>query len=235
MEGLRRVGEPATLAERYASEGADELLYIDSVASLYGRNQLEELLERTTRKVFIPVTVGGGISSLADVQRLLNAGADKVAVNTAAIRRPALINEIAGRYGNQCLVVSIEAKRTRNGWECYTDCGRERTGIDAVSWAAAAVERGAGEILVTSVEQDGTVKGLDHELIKALSFVEVPLTASGGLCSVEDAKKALQQGCDALAVGAALHQGKINLGELRHELTEINISSKRDSPRRAYG
>lgn len=233
MEGLRRVGDPAALAENYASSGADELLYIDQVASLYGRNQLEELLERTTERVFIPVTVGGGISSLADVQRLLNAGADKVAVNTAAIRRPALINEIAGRYGNQCLVVSIEAKRTRDGWECYTDCGRERTGLSAVSWAAAAVERGAGELLVTSIDHDGTVKGMDHDLIRALSFVEVPLTASGGLCSVEDARQALQQGCDALAVGAALHQGKINLGDLRHELIEREFSDQRDQARRA--
>ncbi|MFA4987659.1 MAG: imidazole glycerol phosphate synthase cyclase subunit [Candidatus Brocadiia bacterium] len=221
FEGLRRVGEPAALAERYAESGADELLYIDQVASLYGRNQLEELLERTTERVFIPVTVGGGISSLADVRRLLNAGADKVAVNTAAIRRPDLINEIAGRYGNQCLVVSIEAKRTVHGWEAYTDCGRERSGVDAVAWARRAAESGAGELLVTSIDQDGTMKGMDYELIAQIGpRVDVPVVAAGGIGNRTHVVEALRSGADAIAVASALHYNRITFEELRNVTVE---------------
>lgn len=220
MEGLRKIGDPQALAEKYAEAGADELLYLDTVASLYGRNQLEALLERTTERVFIPVTVGGGISSLADVRRLLNAGADKVALNTAAIRRPDLINEIADRYGNQCVVVSIEAKRTAAGWECYTDCGRERAGLDAVVWAAGAVRRGAGELLVTSIDQDGTMKGMDCDLIAQIApHVDVPVTACGGLGTVAHAKQARQSGADAIAGASAFHYGRLTFEELRDGLT----------------
>lgn len=223
MEGLRVIGSPQALAEKYAMAGADELLYIDQVASLYGRNQLEELLERTTERVFIPVTVGGGISSLADVRRLLNAGADKVAINTAAIRRPDLINEIADRYGNQCVVVSIEAKRTASGWECYTDCGRERTGISAPEWAAGAVLRGAGEILLTAIDRDGTMKGMDCELMATLKDLPVPVVACGGLGTVAHAKEVLRAGADAVAMASALHYGKVDIERMRDELTQGNL------------
>jgi cyclase len=225
MEGLRKIGDPQTLAEKYANEGADELLYLDTVASLYGRNQLEDLLERTTERVFIPVTVGGGISSLADVQRLLNAGADKIAVNTAAIRRPNLLNEISDRYGNQCLVVSIEAKRTAHGWECYTDCGRERSGRNAVDWAFECGNRGAGELLVTSIDQDGTMKGMDYDLIAQIApHVDIPVTACGGLGTIEHARKAVQQGADAVAAASAFHYNRITFEELRDVATEKQFS-----------
>jgi cyclase len=221
MEGLRKIGNPQTLAEKYANEGADELLYLDTVASLYGRNQLEDLLERTTERVFIPVTVGGGISSLADVQRLLNAGADKIAVNTAAIRRPRLLNEISDRYGNQCLVVSIEAKRTANGWECYTDCGRERTGVAAVNWALEACQRGAGELLVTSIDQDGTMKGMDYELIAQIGpHIDIPVVLCGGCSSVDHVRSAVAYGSDAIALASALHYNRITFEELRNVATE---------------
>jgi cyclase len=216
FEGLRKVGIPQELAEKYAESGAEELLYIDQVASLYGRNQLENLLERTTERVFIPVTVGGGITSVADVQRMLNAGADKVAVNTAAIRRPDLINEISGRYGNLCLVISIEAKRTRDGWEAYTDCGRERSGFSAIDWAFQAASRGAGEILITSIDQDGTMKGMDYELISKIGpHVDIPVVACGGIGSANHARQAVQSGADAVALASALHYNRITFEGLR--------------------
>ena len=234
FEGLRRIGEPHVLAERYVDAGADELLYLDTVASLYGRNQLEELLERTTERIFIPVTVGGGISSVADVQRLLNAGADKVAVNTAALRRPDLINEIAGRYGNQCLVVSIEAKRTAHGWEAYTDCGRERTGLDAIRWARECEQRGVGEILVTSIDQDGTMKGMDYELIAQIGpHVDCPVTLGGGCGMVSHIRSALAAGADAVAIGSALHYNRITFEEIRNVIVEKQFPGERDSAGRA--
>lgn len=229
MEGLRVVGKPAEMAKRYAEEGADEILYIDTVASLYGRNQLEALLEKTCEEVFIPITVGGGIRSVSDARRLLNAGADKIAVNTAALQRPELINELAERLGSQAVVVNIEAKRTGDGlWECYTDNGRCPTGMDAVAWVAEAVRRGAGEILLTSVDRDGTRRGFDVALVAATApETSVPVTASGGMGSLDHLRSVLVDGkADAVAVASVLHYGKINLTEmkataslLRHPLT----------------
>ena len=219
MEGLRVVGDPAEMAKRYAESGADEILYLDTVASLYGRNQLEALLEQTTDEVFVPVTVGGGIASKADARRLLNAGADKIAVNTAALRRPDLINELADHFGSQAVVVSIEAKRVNGGWECYTDNGRNRTERDAVAWALDSVERGAGEILLTSVDREGTRRGFDNLLIAAIApHVPVPVTASGGLGSLGHLRSVLTEGkADAVAVGAALHAGAVDFPTMRAE------------------
>lgn len=223
------LGKPADFARRYAQEGADELLYIDTVASLYGRNQLSGLLDDTMRDVFIPVTVGGGIKSRGDVKRLLDAGADKVAINTEAIRRPDLINDLAGHYGSQAVVVSIEAKRKFGGWEAYTDNGREKTGVDAVRWAYEAIERGAGEILVTSIDHDGTRNGPDVELIQLLRGCSVPVTYSGGIGSVRHAHAAVLAGADALAIGSALHCKQVNFKELRDELTQREFQAQRRS------
>lgn len=217
MEGLRVVGDPAEMARRYAESGADEILYIDTVASLYGRNQLESLLEKTTLEIFVPITVGGGIASKADARRLLNAGADKIAVNTAALKRPALINELADHFGSQAVVVSIEAKRVNGGWEAYTDNGRNRTGTDVLGWATDAVVRGAGELLITSVDRDGTRRGCDTALISEIApRVPVPVTASGGLGSLEHLRSVLTDGkADAVAVGAALHAGTVDFSTMR--------------------
>lgn len=217
FEGLRVLGKPADFAARYANAGADELLYIDTVASLYGRNQLEALLEETTENVFIPITVGGGISSVADVRRLLNAGADKVAINTAALKRPQLISEIADHFGSQALTVSIEAKRTMVGWEAYTDCGRERTHMDAILWAEKAAELGAGEILITSIDRDGTRKGFDADLLRNIN-VGIPVVAAGGFGCVEHLSDALS--CDAVAIGSALHYGDVTIGEVKGRLAK---------------
>ena len=220
FEGLRVVGKPDALARRYA-EDADELLYIDTVASLYGRNQLTALLERTTDEVFIPITVAGGISSREDARRLFHAGADKVAINTAALRRPDLINELAGTLGTQGVVCSIEAKRTATGWEAYTDNGRERTGRCAVAWAAEAVARGAGEVLVTSIDRDGTRRGFDLELLRAIAALDLPVPwiACGGMGSIKDARQAYALGA-CVAMASVLHNGQLTIGAIRDGLNQ---------------
>lgn len=238
MEGLRVVGRPEELARRYAEEGADELLYLDIVASLYGRNQLADLLERTTHHVFIPVCVGGGISSIAEVQRLLDAGADKVALNTAAIRNPQLISDIANRYGSQAICISIEAKRNSHGWESYTDNGRERSGRDACAWAREAVERGAGEILLTSIDCEGTRKGFDVALVKALaSALPVPVIACGGMGSPEHLREVIHEGqADAVAMASVLHYKQHTIGELRNGLAhqrKLSAQGNREAGRAA--
>lgn len=218
LEGLRVVGDPQQFARRYYEEGADELLYMDIVASLYGRNNLTEIVRRTASEVFVPMTVGGGIRSVDDAKELLRAGADKVAINTAAVARPELIREVSRRFGSQCMVLSIEAKSVAPGkWEVFTDNGRERTGLDVVSWASRAVDLGAGEILVTSVDREGTRKGFDLDLVRAVSTsVPVPVIASGGMGMPEHLIQVLEKGCaDAVAMADVLHYRRMFLPELK--------------------
>ncbi|HWA36220.1 MAG TPA: imidazole glycerol phosphate synthase cyclase subunit [Burkholderiales bacterium] len=218
LEGLRVIGDPQQYAVQYYEQGADELIYMDIVASLYGRNNLTEIVKRTAERVFVPMTVGGGIRSVDDAKELLRAGADKVAINTAAVARPALIQEISRRFGSQCMVLSIEAKRVGAGkWEVYTDNGRERTGLDVLDWARRAVELGAGEILLTSVDQEGTRKGFDVPLVRAVSTgVPVPVIASGGMGAVEHMLAVLREGCaDAVAMADILHYRRAALPELK--------------------
>ena len=218
MEGLRKVGKPADLAKRYA-EDADEILFLDSVASLYGRNQLESLIEETCEEVFIPITVGGGIRSCATVRSLLRAGADKVAINTAAIASPDLIARITDQSGCQAVCVSIEAKRVNGVWEAYTENGRQKTGKDAVAWALEAVRLGAGELLITSVDREGTRRGFDLDLIRAIApNVPVPVIACGGCGSVEDVRAAYEAGACA-AMSTALHTGRLTVAGIREGLT----------------
>ena len=223
MEGLRVVGKPDELAQRYANSGAHELLYIDTVASLYGRNQLETLIEETAERVFVPITVGGGIADVQSVAGLLRAGADKVAVNKAALERPQLIREIADQYGSQAICISIAAKRRGDWWECYVDAGRQPTGADAVTWAQEAVALGAGEILVTSIDRDGMMKGADMALLAAIGPLPVPLVYGGGVANAQQARECIAAGADAVAIGAALHYGRTTLLEVQHELDQVNI------------
>ena len=170
LEGLRVIGSPNEHALQYYRQGADELIYIDCVASLYGRNHLSEIIRAAAMDIFVPMTVGGGIRSVNDVTQILRAGADKVAVNTAAVNRPELITEISHVFGNQCMVLSIEAKQTDvDRWEVFTDNGREQSGLDVVEWAKRAVDLGAGEILLTSIDREGTRRGFDVALVKAVS------------------------------------------------------------------
>jgi imidazole glycerol-phosphate synthase subunit HisF len=227
LEGLRVVGDPQTHARAYYEAGIDEIIYMDIVASLYERNNLTEIVRRTAENVFIPITVGGGIRKIADVGELLNSGADKVAINTAAIRRPELIREVAQRYGSQCMVLSIEAKRRSDGsWEAYTDNGREHTGRDVVAWAKEGVELGVGEILVTSVDQEGTRKGFDIALTRAVATaVSVPVIASGGLGYPAHLVDVVRDGyADAIAVADALHYRRYGIAELRHALESAPVA-----------
>lgn len=218
LEGLRVIGDPQEYARRYYEAGADELLYVDIVASLYGRSMLTEIVRRAAHDVFVPMTVGGGVRGVDDVRDLLRAGADKVAINTAAVRRPELIAEVARRFGSQCMVLSIEAKaQPGGGWEVYTDCGRERSGVDAIEWARRGVELGAGEVLVTSIDREGTRKGFDVELTRSVSnAVGVPVIASGGYGAPSDLVDVVRAGADAVAVADALHYGRTTVPQLRN-------------------
>jgi len=217
LEGLRIMGDPQEYARRYYEQGADELIYIDIVASLYGRNNLTDIVRRAAHDVFVPMTVGGGIRSIEDVRDLLLAGADKVAINTAAVKRPELVTEVSRRFGSQCMVLSIEAKSQALGtWEAYTDCGRERSGLDVVDWARRGVELGAGEILITSIDKEGTRKGFDLPLVRAIaSAVSVPVIASGGYGETRHLAEIVSQGADAVAFADALHYGRTTIPQLR--------------------
>lgn len=208
LEGLRVLGKPETYARAYYEGGADELIYMDTVATLYGRNSLLPIVEKTANEIFIPLTVGGGIRSIDDMRAILRAGADKVALNTAAIQRPELIGEAARAFGSSTVVISIEAIRRPDGtYECYTDNGRGPTGVDAVQWAARAAALGAGEILLTSIDREGTGKGFDLELVNRVSdAASVPVIASGGAGSAAHVADVIERGgADAVALASLLH------------------------------
>ncbi|CAM3027551.1 glycosyl amidation-associated protein WbuZ [Legionella worsleiensis] len=226
LEGLRVVGNPNEFAMEYYSQGADELIYMDTVASLYGRNNLSDIVKTTAENVFIPITVGGGIRTVDDVKQLLRCGADKVAINTAATKNPSLLTDIARRFGSQCVVLSIEAKRTLDGrWEVLTDNGREHTSMDVVDWARNGEEFGAGEILLTSVDQEGTRKGFDLELVKQVSeAVSIPVIASGGMGRLEDLTDVIHEGkADAVAMADVLHYKRLSLAEIRKHALDNDI------------
>jgi cyclase len=218
LEGLRVMGSPNEHALRYYLQGADELIYMDCVASLYGRNHLGDIVKAAAKNIFVPMTVGGGIRSVDDATEILRAGADKVAVNTAAVTNPKLITAIAQRFGSQCMVLSIEAKQVgAENWEVYTDNGRERTGLDVVEWGKLGVAMGAGEILLTSVDREGTRKGFDIALVKAVSAeVAVPVIASGGMGKPEDLLEVVNEGgADAVAMADILHYKRAEIGIIR--------------------
>ena len=218
LEGLRVMGEPNQHALDYYNQGADELIYMDVVASLYGRNHLGEIIKNAARDIFIPMTVGGGIRTIENAREILRSGADKVAINTAAIANPMIITQIARQFGSQCMVLSIEAKKMDGDhWEVYTDNGRERTGLDVVEWAKLCVSNGAGEILLTSVDREGTRKGFDIDLVKAVSSaVHVPVIASGGMGKPEDLLPVVYEGgADAIAMADILHYKRAEIGDIR--------------------
>lgn len=231
LEGLRVIGDPQVYARRYYEQGADELIYIDIVASLYGRNSLGDIVARAARDVFVPMTVGGGLRTIEDVRAMLRAGADKVAINTAAIRRPELVTEVAQRFGSQCMVLGIEAKRCGPGkWEAFTDNGREYTGLDVVEWCRRGFELGAGEILLTSVDQEGTRKGFDTELIEAVSrVVPIPIIASGGMGSVDHMVSAFEHGADAIAMADILHYDRSTLSVIRQAAIDAGVRVRSDT------
>ncbi len=221
---LRDAGDPVELARTYDAEGADELTFLDISASSEGRATTMEIVSRTAEEVFIPLTVGGGVSSVADVDRLLRAGADKVAVNTAAINRPELVAEIADRFGNQVLVLSVDARRapgTPSGFEVTTHGGRKSAGLDAIEWAARAAGLGAGEILLNAMDADGTQDGFDLELIRAVRReVSVPVIASGGAGTVEHFPPAVEAGADAVLAATVFHFGTLRIADVKQSLAE---------------
>jgi len=221
---LRDAGDPVELAARYDREGADELVFLDITATSDKRATVVELARRAADEVFVPFTIGGGIRSVADAQAVLDAGADKVSVNSAALARPELIGELATRFGSQCVVLAIDAKAGEDGWEAHLAGGRTPTGRDAVAWAIEGVERGAGEILLTSMDRDGTNDGYDLALTSALSrAVSVPVIASGGAGRPEHCTAAIEAGADAVLCASILHYGHHTVPEIKAQLARDGI------------
>ena len=231
LEGLRVLGKPERFARHYYEEGADELLFIDVVASLYGRNSLLPIIERTAHEVFIPLAVGGGLRTLDDIRAVLRAGADKVALNTAAVRRPDFIREAARHFGSSTIMVSIEAiKRSDGTYEAYTDNGREKTGLDALTWAVRAAELGAGELIVTSIDREGTGEGYDLELTSKIArSVPIPVVACGGAGNISHVAEVLKAGASAASLASVLHYEFVQrLSSLDDEFApEINLAHLR--------
>ena len=227
---IRDAGDPVECALRYGEQGADELMFLDITASNEGRDAMVETVERVAACLFIPLTVGGGIRGRYDAQRLLNAGADKISVNTAAIRNPALIGELSACFGSQCVVLAIDARRTQPGhWEVYTHGGRSATGIDAVAWAERMTRAGAGEVLVTSMDRDGTGEGFDLELTRAVAdAITVPVIASGGVGCLEHLAEGLEEGgADAVLAASIFHYGQHTVGEAKALLQERGVAVRR--------
>jgi cyclase len=227
---LRDAGDPVALAARYDREGADELVFLDITATLEDRAATLDVVSRTAEEVFIPLTVGGGVRDEEDVRRLLRAGADKVSVNSAAVRDPSLLSRCADRFGTQCIVIAVDAKRTGAGWEVHVDAGRTPTGRDAVAWAAeATAEHGAGEVLLTSMDRDGTGEGYDLELLRAIAgAVAVPVVASGGAGEPAHFVDALTLGgADAVLAASRWHDGDLTIGEVKEYLAARGIPVRR--------
>jgi cyclase len=233
LEGLRVLGDPRYFAEEYYQDGIDEMIYMDTVASLYGRNNLTEFVNVTAKSIFVPLTVGGGVRTIEDISNLLRAGADKVAINTAAIKNPELICEASKRFGAQCIVLSVEAKKISDfKYECFTDNGRERTGVDVLEWCVRAEGLGAGEILLTSVDFEGTGAGYDIALTKQISeAVSIPVIASGGCGQLGHVTQVIVEGrADAVAIASVFHYGKLKnvTAHASKEYNEGNLNYLKD-------
>jgi cyclase len=227
---LRVVGDPAAKARAYHQQGADELHYQDIVASLYGRSTILDLVQATAEQVFVPLMVGGGIRTIQDIKSVLRAGADKVCINTAAVRRPQFITEACQTFGSQCIVVAVEAlKRPDNRWHVFTNNGRQPTGLDARDWAMRAVELGAGELILTSVDKEGTKKGLDMGLIRqVIADVNVPVIVHGGVGSVEHIAEGARAGASAVALASLLHYGHETVGSLKSALNRMGLTVRNE-------
>jgi imidazole glycerol-phosphate synthase subunit HisF len=232
--GLRDAGDPVELAARYDAEGADELVFLDITASSDARGTIVEVVARTAEEVFIPFTVGGGVGDVNDVRRLLRAGADKVSLNTRAVASPELVAQASAEFGAQCVVVAIDARRASRGWEVYTHGGRKPTGLDAVSWAEEAVRLGAGEILLTSMDRDGTLAGYDLELLATVAdTVPVPVIASGGVGTLEHLHEGLTTGgASAVLAASIFHFGQHSVAEAKAYLAERGVPVRPPVPAR---
>lgn len=227
LEGLRKVGSPNELAKNYYNQGADELLIIDQVASLYQRDHLVDLIKIFTKEIFIPITVGGGIKSVDDARLLLRSGADKVAINTAAVSDQNLIEKLSKEFGKQCIVVSIPSKMVQNGeWEVYTNGGRDKTGLEVFKWAQKVVSLGAGELLITSIDKDGLRKGFDLNLLQKFNELDdTPIIVSGGLGKPSHISDLLDIcNCEAIASADYLHMKRGNIQELKNEILKLKFN-----------
>ena len=223
--GLKDAGDPVEVAKRYNDEGADELTFLDITASHEQRDTIVNIVEQVAREIFIPLTVGGGIRELNDIYKLLNVGCDKVSINSAAIKRPLFIDEGAKRFGSQCIVVAIDVKKTGDAWNVYLNGGRVDTGINALEWAKEVVDRGAGEILLTSMDADGTKAGFDLEITSQISHaVQVPVIASGGAGTMEHIREAFVSGADAALAASIFHYKEIDIMDLKRYLSANNIA-----------
>ncbi len=222
---LRDAGDPVSVAREYDRQGADEVTFLDITASSDDRDLILPIIEAVADQVFIPLTVGGGVRSVDDVRRLLNAGADKISINTAAIHQPELVRDCAEKFGSQCIVVAIDAKRVDDHWEVFTHGGRKATGLDAVAWAKRVAELGAGEILLTSMDRDGTGKGFDLALTRAVSMaVNVPVIASGGVGSLQDLVDGVTEGAaDAVLAASIFHFGQHTIAEAKQFMTAYGV------------
>ncbi|MDP3710337.1 MAG: imidazole glycerol phosphate synthase cyclase subunit [bacterium] len=228
-EALRIVGKPRERAELYYKQGIDEIVYMDIVASLYGRNLDFDLLRSVAENIFVPLTVGGGIRTIKDINEALRSGADKVAINTYAIGNPNFLEKAIHEFGSQCIVLSIEAKKQANGhWEAYTDGGRERTGVDVVEWARQGIKRGVGELLITSIDRDGTRQGYDLDLIKRISSLSpIPVIAYGGAGKPEDMGEVIKKArADAVAAASIFHYDLCSVREIKKHLNSIGVYTR---------
>ena len=226
---LRDAGDPVELARAYERAGADEVVFLDISATAQGRRTMVDVAARVAREMFIPFTVGGGLADVKSMREILRVGADRVAINTAAVRRPPLLSEAAQRFGTQALVIAIDAAREGDAWHVYVRSGREPTGLDAVEWARTAVELGAGEILLTSIDRDGTRAGFDIELLRRIrDATEVPVIASGGAGTIADLRDALTDGkADAVLAASIFHFGEISIGEVKEQLSRDGIPMRK--------
>lgn len=226
LEGLRIIGDPALKAEKYYLEGVDEIFYQDIVASLYQRNSIHDLIQKTAKNIFVPLTVGGGIRSLDDIYHALRSGADKVSINTIAIESPKFIAEAAKAYGSQCIVVAVESILQPDGvWRAFTNNGREKTGLNVVEWVKKAVDYGAGEIVLTSVDREGTAKGFDLRLIeKVAGTIKVPLIIHGGAGKIEDLIEVAQMNIQGVMLAHVLHYNKLSIIEIKSALRKKGLN-----------
>ena len=224
LEGLRIVGNPNTFAKKYYDEGIDELILIDVVATLYGRNYLTDILREITKKIFIPITIGGGVRSIEDAKKLLSSGADKVAINSAAVKSPKFVENLVKEIGSQSVVISVEAKKKDNWWEVYTSNGREPSGKNVVGWIEELMQLGAGEILLTSIDREGTRTGFDTDLVNQVSKIcKIPLIISGGFGKTNDLDNVLKNQIDAVAIADGIHYGRYTVSEIKDYIKNLKI------------
>jgi len=224
-EGVRVIGDPGEFAKKYYIHGVDEIVYIDAVASLYERSSLAPLVENSVKNIFVPISVGGGINDLESARSILKSGAEKVIINTAAVNNPDLIRILSEEFGRQCIVISIQAKKRDQYWEALTHCGRTPTGIDVHKWMEIVQTLGAGEIILTSVDCDGTMNGIDLDLIRSISgIVDLPIIASGGFCNEDPIEDIAREGViSGIAIGASLHRGNVSIPSIKGRLRDNGI------------